>query len=128
MDHICSHKAPDGPSRYEPTPCGTDSATKAQPSCEQLLIDHTVLCWLRLQSVELSYSSAMNRSLSLSEGDFWDRHLAAAQRPLHVRACETLARLRRLLHRQPSRSTSPRRGGTQVNVSGDVHLDHAGGQ
>jgi hypothetical protein len=89
---------------------------------EQLLIDHAVLCWLRLQDAERGYSSAMERSLPLSLADYWDRHLAAAQRR-YLRACETLARTRRLLH--PTLQVNiAAHGGQQVNVSGDIRLDH----
>jgi hypothetical protein len=87
---------------------------------EQLLIDHAVLCWLRLQEAELGYSLATERSLPLSNADYWDRHLMAAQRR-YLRACETLARVRRLLH--PTLQVNiAAQGGQQVNVSGDLRL------
>jgi hypothetical protein len=99
------------------TGLGYEGATQL----EQLLIDHAVLCWLRLQDVESGYSLAMDRSLSLAQADYWDRHLAAAQRR-YLRACETLARVRRLLH--PTLQVNiAAQGGQQVNVSGDLHLD-----
>ena len=102
------------------TGLGYDGATQL----EQLLIDHAVLCWLRLQDVESSYSSAMERSLSLAQADYWDRHLAAAQRR-YLRACETLARVCRLLN--PTLQVNiAAQGGQQVNVSGDLHLDRDG--
>jgi len=89
---------------------------------EQLLIDHAVLCWLRLQDAETGYSAAMDRSLPVGHADYWDRHLAAAQRR-YLRACEALARVRRLLH--PTLQVNiAAQGGQQVNVSGDLHLDH----
>jgi len=98
------------------TGLGYEGATQL----EQLLIDHAVLCWLRLQDVERGYSSAMERSMSLGEADFWDRHLAAARRR-YLRACETLARVRRLLH--PTLQVNiAAQGGQQVNVSGDLRL------
>jgi hypothetical protein len=88
---------------------------------EQLLIDHAVLCWLRLQEVESGYSSAMERSMSLSQADYWDRHLSAAQRR-YLRACETLARVRRLLHSTLQVNIAAQ-GGQQVNVSaGEVRV------
>jgi len=90
------------------------------PQLEQLLIDHAVLCWLRLQEAERGYSLAMERSLPLGHADYWDRHLAAAQRR-YLRACETLARTRRLLH--PTLQVNiAAQGGQQVNVSGDLRL------
>ena len=100
------------------TGLGYEGATQL----EQLLIDHAVLCWLRMQDVESSYSLAMERSLPLAQADYWDRHLAAAQRR-YLRACETLARVRRLLN--PTLQVNiAAQGGQQVNVSGDVRLDH----
>ena len=90
------------------------------PQLEQLLINHTVLCWLRLQDVESSYSYAMQASLPLSQADYWDRHLSAAQRR-YLRAIETLARVRRLLN--PTLQVNiAAEGGRQLNVSGDLHL------
>jgi len=87
---------------------------------EQLLIDHAVLCWLRLQDAGCGYSTAMERSQPISSADYWDRHLSAAQRR-YLRACETLARVRRLLH--PTLQVNiAAQGGQQVNVSGDVRL------
>ena len=87
---------------------------------ERLLIDHAVLCWLRLQDAERGYSVAMERSLPLAHADYWDRHLAVAQRR-YLRACETLARVRRLLH--PTLQVNiAAQGGQQVNLSGDLHL------
>jgi hypothetical protein len=88
---------------------------------EQLLIDHAVLCWLRLQQVEGTYAAAMDRSLSLSQADCWDRHLAAAHRR-YLRACEALARVRRLVHTTLQVNIAAQ-GGQQVNVSGDIRLD-----
>jgi hypothetical protein len=42
-------------------------------SKRQLLIDHVVLCWLCLQDAETSYPSAMERSLTFTQADYWDR-------------------------------------------------------
>jgi hypothetical protein len=90
------------------------------PQLEQLLIDHAVLCWLRLQDAEAGYSVNMDRSLPVANADYWDRHLAAAQRR-YLRACETLARVRRLLH--PTLQVNiAAQGGQQVNVSGDLQI------
>ncbi len=88
---------------------------------EQLLIEHAVLCWLRLQQVEQGYTAAMERSLPLPQADYWDRHLSAAQRRFN-RACDTLTRARRLLN--PTLQVNiAAQGGQQVNLSGDLHLD-----
>ena len=87
------------------------------PLLEQLLIQHAALCWLKLNLVELSYSGTMAQSISLTLGIFWEKRLSAAQRRF-TRACETLARVRKL-----SRNTSALQfniaanGGQQVNVA-----------
>lgn len=65
------------------------------PMLEQLLIEHIVVCWLRLQSVEWCNLNHTEGAHSTSDGAYWDKRLSAAQRR-YLRACETLARVRRL--------------------------------
>ena len=56
------------------------------------------------------------------QADFWDRQLAAAHRRC-LRACETLPTVRRLRH--PTLQVNiAAQDGQQVNVSGDIRLDH----
>lgn len=64
-------------------------------SLEQLLIQQVVIAWLRLGIVEYKYTSVTNEAITLTMGDFWERRLSAAQRRF-LRACETLARIRKL--------------------------------
>ncbi len=85
---------------------------------EQLLIQHAALCWLKLNLVELSYSSAMKQSISLTLGMYLEKRLTAAQRRF-TRACETLARVRKLSRNIPALQFNiAAKGGQQVNVSG----------
>jgi hypothetical protein len=120
IDRLASHKAHQMAVRKRATAVRNGLGYEGAPQLEQLLIDHAVLCWLRLQDVEWTYSLAMERSLPLSQADFWDRHLSAAQRR-YLRACETLARVRRLLN--PTLQVNiAAQGGQQVNVSGDLRL------
>ena len=89
---------------------------------EQLLIDHLLTCWLRLQDVELRYSATVGgrESLKLSQADWWERRLSAAQRR-YLRACETLARVQKLIRRTPALQVNiATKGGQQINVAGDV--------
>jgi len=65
------------------------------PPLERILIEHAALCWLRLQCIEQTYSGIMAQSVTLAQGDYWERRLSSAQRR-YLRACETLARVRRL--------------------------------
>ncbi len=62
---------------------------------ERLLIDQVLLCWLRLHNVELNHTAVMDQNRTLAVADHWDRKLSAAQRR-YLRACETLARIRKL--------------------------------
>lgn len=71
---------------------GSDAA----PILEQLLIQQTALCWLKLNLMELSYSSVMKQSITLTLGMYWEKSLTAAQKRF-ARACETLARVRLIL-------------------------------
>ena len=85
------------------------------PPLERALIEHAALCWLRLQNVEQRYSRVMAQSITLTMGDYWERRLSSAQRR-YLRACETLARVRRL--RLPALQVNI--GENQVNVAGPV--------
>jgi hypothetical protein len=82
---------------------------------ERLLIDQVVLCWLRMSHVEFNHTAISNRDTPLSVRDHWERKLSATQRR-YLRACETLARVRRL--RLPSLQINV--GDRQVNVAGGL--------
>lgn len=92
---------------------GSDGA----PLLEQLLIQQAALCWLKPNLVELGYSNTMKQSITLTLGVYWEKRLTAAQRRF-TRACETLARVRKLSRNtaalQINLATS---GGQQVNVA-----------
>jgi len=86
---------------------GGDSA----PPLERALIEHVALCWLRLQNAEQTYSRVTGEPHSIAELDYFERRLSASQRR-YLRACETLARVRRL--RLPTVQVNI--GEQQVNV------------
>ena len=71
------------------------------PMLEQLLIQQAALCWLKLNLVELGYSNTMKQSITLTLGMYREKRLSAAQRRF-TRACETLARVRRLSRNTPA--------------------------
>jgi hypothetical protein len=71
------------------------------PLLEQLLIQQAALCWLKLNLVELTYSSVMKQSITLTLGLYWEKRLTAAQRRF-TRACETLIRVRKLSRNTPA--------------------------
>jgi len=68
---------------------------------EQLLIQQAALCWLKLNIVELQYSSVMKQSITLTLGMYWEKRLTTAQRRF-TQACETLARVRKLSRNTPA--------------------------
>jgi hypothetical protein len=89
--------------------------SEGAPLLEQLLIQQAALCWLKLNLVELSYSNTMKQSITLTLGIYWEKRLSAAQRRF-TRACETLARIRKLSRNTPALQLNiATRGGQQVN-------------
>lgn len=65
---------------------------------ERILIGQVALTWLRLNILEQAYTQntmTSGETFGLESGHFWDRRLSAAQRR-HLRACETLARIRKM--------------------------------
>lgn len=92
---------------------GNDDA----PMLEQLLIQQAALCWLKLNLVELSYSGTMAQSHTLTLGMCWEKRLSSAQRRF-TRACETLARVRKLSRNAPALQFNiAASGGQQVNLA-----------
>ena len=84
---------------------------------ERLLIQQVTLCWLNLNLAEYRFTNVTKQSISLAVGIYWEKRLTAAQRRF-TRACETLARVRKLSRNTPALqfklATS---GGQQVNVA-----------
>lgn len=68
---------------------------------ERLLIDHIVICWLRLYDCELRYETVRNGNSTITQMQHWEKRLSAAQRRF-LRASEALVRVRRLLKEPPS--------------------------
>jgi hypothetical protein len=62
---------------------------------ERPLIEHVVLCWLRLYVTELRYEATMKGNITLTQGRYWEDRLSINQKR-YLRAVETLARVRRL--------------------------------
>jgi hypothetical protein len=92
---------------------GSDGA----PILEQLLIQQAALCWLKLSLIELRYSAVMKQSITLTLGIYWEKRLTAAQRRF-ARACETLARVRKLSRNTPALQVNiATEGGQQVNLA-----------
>lgn len=84
------------------------------PMLERLLIDQILTCWLNVYDVQARYTLAHSQNnLSLALGEYWEKRLSAAQRR-YLRACEALARVRRLA--LPALQVNI--GDKQVNVAG----------
>ena len=87
------------------------------PLLEKLLIQQSALCWVKLNLVELSYSGTTAQSITLTLGIYWEKRLSAAQRRF-TRACETLARVRKLSRNVPALQFNiAASGGQQVNLT-----------
>jgi hypothetical protein len=83
---------------------------------ERLLIQHITLCWLTLNVTEYKHSNIMKQSITLTVGMYWEKRLSIAQKRFN-RACESLARVRRLAHRFPIQVNIAANGGQQINVA-----------
>ena len=75
-----------------------DLGFEAAAALERILIAQVALTWLRLNILEQGYTQntmARGGSFSTETANYWERRLSAAQRR-HLRACETLARVRKM--------------------------------
>lgn len=106
-------------SSQESLPVGMDTVRRdlglpAATPLERMLIEQIALCWLRLSIAELQHADhTMSGSIGISQADYWDRALSATQRR-YLRAIESLARVRRLLH---PNAVQVNIGAQQVNVA-----------
>ena len=86
---------------------------------ERLLVEQVVLCWLHLHAIELEYTALIGASSLSPDAGHWERRLSAAQ-ARYLRACETLARIRKLARNTPALQVNiAADGGQQINVAGD---------
>jgi hypothetical protein len=87
---------------------------------EQMLIEEVLLCWLRLIIWEYKLTELDIEGMTLIKAEFWDKRLSGAQRR-YLRACETLARVRRLTRNNPALQVNiAAQDGKQVNIAGDL--------
>lgn len=71
-----------------------DLGQKDTPTLEKNLIDHLVLCWMRMHLCELEYEQH-TKGVSLPMAEYWEKKLSATQKR-YLRALEALARIRKL--------------------------------
>lgn len=83
---------------------------------ERLLIQQVTLCWLNLNLTEHRHTNVMKQSITLGVGLYWEKRLTMAQRRF-TRACESLARVRRVSRRIPIQVNIAAHGGQQINVA-----------
>ena len=69
---------------------------KDSSQLEKIIIEQVCLNWLRLNSLELTHENKLRESHTLAVGEHWDKLLTQAQRR-YLRACESLAKVRKLL-------------------------------
>lgn len=63
---------------------------------EKIIIEQVCLNWLRLNSLELIHEQKTREPHTFAAGDHWDKLLTQAQKR-YLRACESLAKVRKLL-------------------------------
>jgi len=89
---------------------------ESAPMLEKLLIDQVAICCLRLYHIELDYSQIRSSGpVTLDVGAYYERRLSAAQGRF-LRACATLARIRKIARRTPE-LMQLNIGAQQVNVA-----------
>lgn len=69
-------------------------------SLERLIIEGVILSYLRWITTEIKYINLVNENHSFDKGLYWAKRLNNAQRA-YLRACETLARVRKLSRNCP---------------------------
>ena len=78
---------------------------------EKALIDHAIVCWLRLAEAETRYEALQSENnVTITRQEHWEKRLAMAQHR-YLKAVESLAKVRRLLSAVPL---------AQINVNSQV--------
>lgn len=83
---------------------------------EKLLIETVFITWLRYTDTERRYTAVVmaDKGLTLRQANWWEKRLSAAQ-GRYLRACTTLARIRKM--RLPAMQVNiATEGGQQVNI------------
>lgn len=83
------------------------------PILERLLIDLICICYVNQYDTQVRYAIAHGSSIALTQGLYWEKRLSATQ-ARYLRACVTLARVRRLS--RPA-AMQVNIGAQQVNVA-----------
>jgi len=91
---------------------------------ERLLIENIISTWLYFQWTDYQVKSYIGKDgIRYTEIEFWERRLSMSQ-SRYLRACEMLARVRRLLAPRPAVQINlAAENGQQVNVAGDLKIE-----
>jgi len=81
--------------RYKCERMKADLGEETDGAMERAMIDHVVLCWLRLGVMQQQYSRVTSDGITLTMGLFWEKRLSSAQKRFDD-ACVSLARVRKL--------------------------------
>lgn len=94
---------------------------ECSPMLEKLLIENVINSWLRYHWVEFHLAASAGQSgISINEMEYWEKRLSASQRR-YLRACETLARVRKLTRNTPMLQVNiATEKGQQVNIAGSI--------
>ena len=83
----------------------------ASNALEKAMIDHVLVCWLRLAETEMKYEALQaENNVTITRQEHWEKRLAMAQHR-YLKAVESLAKVRRLLSAVPL---------AQINVNSQV--------
>lgn len=99
--------------RRDATALRDEMGYPAATPLEKGLIEAVIQAWLVQQTTQHHYARAMKGSLTMKQAEHWERRVTMTQRR-YLRACETLARVRRLV--TPAVQVNVAR--QQVNVGG----------
>lgn len=86
---------------------------------EQIIIEQVLLSCLWLNIYEQQLTGLNSGGMTLDRASFWEKRISAAH-GRYLRACETLARVRRLTRNNPALQVNiAAQDGKQVNIAGD---------
>ncbi|MFN7948465.1 MAG: hypothetical protein U0Z53_24145 [Blastocatellia bacterium] len=90
---------------------------------EKMIIEQVMLCWMRHNLVEYSFYDKMSKPHTLEQSLGWEKQMTISQQRF-TRACESLARIRKLARNAPGLQVNiATGGGQQVNLAGELTMN-----
>ncbi len=71
------------------------------PMLERMLIDQILMCWLRMQLVELQYTAVLVDNYTYKRIEHYEQRVSAAQHR-YLQSVQALARVRKLAQNTPA--------------------------